>query len=195
MLGTPKRPARSKSTSSDATKRFTRRLYALKCDGPIGCFCSFGLSLRDWKESTRPTSAGVQPNEHPQECTTHARLSNRNGPKHSGTMAEARRGRSRGGRQPADSPQVAGAVSGSRRSRPARSLLAPQAQPEGHRQGQGAGDRRAAPPALTQARIAANCRRAKGRRRAVRAEHRRLLSIAWRTGASHPHRQRLGVSR
>src|SRR5512145_1961822 len=45
------------------------------CDGPIGCFCSFGLSLRDWKVRTTPISHGAQPNEHSQECPTDARPS------------------------------------------------------------------------------------------------------------------------
>jgi hypothetical protein len=34
------------------------------CDGPIGCFCSFGLSLRHWEVRTKPTSQRAQPNEH-----------------------------------------------------------------------------------------------------------------------------------
>ena len=29
-----------------------------RCDGPIGCFCSFGLSLRDWKVRPIPSANG-----------------------------------------------------------------------------------------------------------------------------------------
>ena len=33
------------------------------CDVAIGCSCSFGLSLRDWKVRPIPHLSGAQPNE------------------------------------------------------------------------------------------------------------------------------------
>jgi hypothetical protein len=49
------------------------------CDASIGCYCSFGLSLRDWEVRPNPHLSGTQPNEHSQECPTHLRPSTGNG--------------------------------------------------------------------------------------------------------------------
>ena len=54
-----------------------------RCEVPIGCFCSLGLSLGNWKVRPKPLSRGTQPNEHAQECPTDVRASNRNGSGHS----------------------------------------------------------------------------------------------------------------
>jgi len=49
------------------------------CEASIRCYCSFGLSLRDWEVRPIPHLSGAQPNEHPQECPTHTRPSTGNG--------------------------------------------------------------------------------------------------------------------
>jgi hypothetical protein len=55
------------------------RLKAARCEGPIGCRCSLGLSLRDWEVPPYPAPQGAQPNEQPQECPTHVCPSTGNG--------------------------------------------------------------------------------------------------------------------
>ena len=56
------------------------RALLASCDVPIGCYCSFGLSLRDWKVRPNPHLSGAQPNEHSQECPIDVRASNGVGP-------------------------------------------------------------------------------------------------------------------
>src|SRR5262245_35257387 len=52
------------------------------CDLSIRCCGSLGLSLGDWKVRPNPLSQKTQPNEHPPECPTDLRPSNRDGPRH-----------------------------------------------------------------------------------------------------------------
>ena len=44
---------------------FTDPRVSARCEVPIGCFCSLGLSLGDWRLRSLPKLPGAQPNEHP----------------------------------------------------------------------------------------------------------------------------------
>src|SRR5713101_235700 len=65
---------------------------APKCDASIRCYCSFGLSLRDWKVRPIPHLSGAQPNEHPQECPTHVHPSTGNGSRRHRVQVDLRGG-------------------------------------------------------------------------------------------------------
>ena len=78
---------RAEGAARDRRARLRRRHHAVEavvgavssCEGPIGCMCSSGLSLRDWEVPPNRSTQGAQPNEHPQECPTHVCPSTRNG--------------------------------------------------------------------------------------------------------------------
>jgi hypothetical protein len=56
--------ARSTAPAHLSSGRFGGETGSISCEGPIGCWCSFGLDLRNWESPNPRSSQGVQPNEH-----------------------------------------------------------------------------------------------------------------------------------